>query len=275
MNTTRRFLRLVVFAIPGLAFSTSLSAHRMWIVPSSTVLSGKDRWITVDAAISNDLFFPNHHAMPLSAISVTGPDGGAVEMHHASSGEIRSTFDVHLTQEGTYKIAQVRDMYFARWTENGERQRWRGSAEELKAAGFTDKEAFKAGHRIMRVEAMVTVGGPTTEVLEPTGRGLELVPTTHPNDLYAGETAIFALLLNGEPHASATVTVIKGDDRYRNAVNAIEVTTDAEGTFEITWPEPGRYWLRAEAEGESVKGEFDFPVGSRASYTAVFEVLPF
>jgi hypothetical protein len=31
-------------------------AHRAWLLPSATVLSGTDAWVTVDAAISNDLF---------------------------------------------------------------------------------------------------------------------------------------------------------------------------------------------------------------------------
>ncbi len=38
-----------------LACSPAL-AHRMWILPSSTVLSGMEAWATFDAAISNTLF---------------------------------------------------------------------------------------------------------------------------------------------------------------------------------------------------------------------------
>src|SRR5690606_9106015 len=35
-------------------------AHKAWLRPSQTVLAGNDPWITVDAAVSNDLFYFNH-----------------------------------------------------------------------------------------------------------------------------------------------------------------------------------------------------------------------
>ncbi|WP_258079450.1 DUF4198 domain-containing protein, partial [Xanthomonas arboricola] len=37
-----------------------------------------------------------------------------------------------------------------------------------------------------RVETFVTRGAPTTTVFKPAGKGIELVPVTHPNDLVAG-----------------------------------------------------------------------------------------
>src|SRR4051812_47665795 len=40
-----------------LSTPAALSAHRMWLLPSATVFSGTDGWVTVDAAVSNDLFF--------------------------------------------------------------------------------------------------------------------------------------------------------------------------------------------------------------------------
>ncbi len=258
------------FALP-----VSLAAHRMWIVPSSTVISGTDQWIAVDAAISNDLFFANHHGMRPEGIAVIGPDGKEVEKQNVSVGKIRSTFDVQLVQEGTYRIQQVRDMYFASWTEGGEPQRWRGDREGLKGLDLTGKEGFRAQQRSSRVETVVTAGQPTTGVFEPTGEGLELVPITHPNDLFAGEAARFKLFLGGVPYVGATVTLIPGQDRYRDRVEEIKVTTNDAGIFEVTWPKPGLYWLEAEGEIGEVKSDDSFSVTASASYSAVFEVLPF
>ena len=34
----------------------SAFAHQAWLQPSQTVIAGTDPWITVDAAVSNDLF---------------------------------------------------------------------------------------------------------------------------------------------------------------------------------------------------------------------------
>ena len=33
----------------------SAQAHRAWMLPSATVLSGEEPWITVDAAVSNGI----------------------------------------------------------------------------------------------------------------------------------------------------------------------------------------------------------------------------
>lgn len=34
----------------------SAIAHKQWLVPSATVVAGTDPWITIDAAVSNQLY---------------------------------------------------------------------------------------------------------------------------------------------------------------------------------------------------------------------------
>ena len=258
-----------------LAFATQpLSAHRFWIVPSSSVLSGEKPWVTVDAAISNSLFFPDHAAPGLESLTVTGPDGKNVELQNGLKGKYRTTFDVELATPGTYKISSVRDGFFASYTEDGETKRWRGTAETFASEGLKDKPDLKLSRNNSRVETFVTSGEPTDTVFKPTGEGLELVlDGTHPNDLFSGEPVSFVLHSNGKPAADLEVTIVKGDDRYRNETGEMTVKTDSDGKFEITFPEAGRYWLNASAEGEG--GEFEgIPTRIRASYTATFEVLP-
>jgi len=58
----------------ALSASAAVHAHNVWLLPSSTVLSKGD-WITVDAAVSNDLFFFNHRPLGLDNLVVTAPDG--------------------------------------------------------------------------------------------------------------------------------------------------------------------------------------------------------
>ncbi len=55
-----------------LAVSFSASAHRAWLLPSSTVLSGEEAYVTFDAAISNTIFHPDHFAMNASNLVVHG-----------------------------------------------------------------------------------------------------------------------------------------------------------------------------------------------------------
>lgn len=240
----RRISVLAIAAVAMLAIPAAVQAHRQWMIASSTVVSGTDNWVTVDAAASNDLFYIDHR--PLSAKpAVTAPDGSSVEIANHSIGQMRATFDVHLTQQGTYRIALVNQGVVGRYTLNGvvtplPRYTTRANLAERIPAGATDVETAE---NVSRNEIYVTQGAPSQEVFEPTGAGIELVPVTHPNDLVAGEAATFRFLMDGKPGAGLSVTAIPGGIRYRDKLNEMQLETDAEGKVTITWPTPGLYWL--------------------------------
>jgi uncharacterized GH25 family protein len=253
-----------------LAAPMAAQAHRAWMAPAYTVLSGNDGWVSFDAGMSNGVFIPDHNAMRLNGLVITAPDGSAVQAENQMQGRYRSTFDLHLTQNGTYKVANVMNGFMASYTLNGEQKRWRGSAAEFPAAlpqGATDVRATRTANRI---ETFVTLNNPTDTVFAPTNEGLEMVPVTHPNDLVAGEAATFKLLNDGRPAADLDVTVARGGLRYRDNPEESTVKTGADGTFSITWPEAGMYWLNASVRSE---GQGDQP-GANAQYVAVVEVLP-
>ncbi len=274
-------------------------AHRMWLLPSSTVVSGTDNWVTVDAAVSNDLFYFDHR--PMGTIpTITQPDGSEGKAEHHNVGEFRATFDVHLTQQGTYRIAVVNQGVFGRYTLNGETKMLpRGTTKAQLAtaipAGATDVQTSET---LARNEIFVTQGAPTNTVFKPSGQGIELVPVTHPNDLVADEPATFQFLLDGKPAAGLYVTTILGNGRYRASQKQMDLRTDAAGKVTIKWPEAGMYWInvtpnapqpegegpRPQAQGASAgagaapaqggaQGMRGFPSGRRVSYTTTLEVL--
>ena len=78
-------------------------AHNVWLKPSSTVLS-KAEWITVDAAVSNDLFFFNHFPLNIEKLAVTAPDGGTVQPENVSRGKLRTVFDLGALGERTIQL---------------------------------------------------------------------------------------------------------------------------------------------------------------------------
>ena len=267
----KRFPVWIAFGL-ALAAPFAAQAHKFFMVPSQTVLSGgQDNWITVDAAVSNDLFYFNHHALALDNLVINAPDGSVVQPENAHTGKWRSTFDVHLTAEGTYRLAVVNDGFVATYEQDGQRKRWRGSAADL--ASLPDKaDKLVVTESSSRLETFVTVGSPTTKTLHSSGRGLEMVPVTHPNDLYSGEPATFRLTLDGKPAADVEVVAIPGGTRYRDNQDEIKTRTDADGTFSLTWPSAGMYWLNATAQaGKASNPRAD---SRRVSYVATLEVLP-
>ena len=273
----KQILGLVATVAIAATAAVPASAHRQWMMPSSTVLSGDDVWVTVDAAVSNDLFYFEHQPLRLDAMKAWAPDGTEVAIENKATGRYRSTFDVHLTQKGTYRIASVADMLMGSYDLNGKTERLpRGTtaanlAERI-PAGATNVKTAEANNRN---EIFVTVGEPTTTLFKPTGKGIELVPVTHPNDLIAGEAATFQFLLDGKPAAELPVTVIPDGISYRDQLGQIDLKSGADGTVAIDWPEPGMYWLNVttpQAEREQGAGGPP-PLARRASYVTTLEVM--
>ncbi|WP_454753493.1 DUF4198 domain-containing protein [Cupriavidus necator] len=268
---SRLATRVAVLALAALA-PLAAHAHRQWLLPSATVLSGSDPWVTVDAAVSNDLFYFEHVPMRLDNLQVTAPDGSAVKAENAATGKYRSTFDLHLTQPGTYRVAVVNNGLFASYKVDGQTKRWRGTAENFAKEVPANAQELQVTQAEGRIESFVTAGKPSDKGLRIAGRGLELAPITHPNDLVAGETASFRLLLDGKPAANLKVSVVPGGIRYRDQLQEFSATTDADGKFSVKWPAPGMYWMEAEVRDD--KATFKQAKSRRAVYAVTMEVLP-
>ena len=273
------------------------SAHKQWIIPSQAVVNGNDVWVTFDAAVSNQLFFPDHVPMRLDNVTATAPDGSTVGIANGSTGKYRSTFDVQLAQQGTYRIANANAGMSARWdTPASLAAKARAEAEGKPASGPgappetrggflrnataadladkvpADAQNLEVTQTASRVETFVTNGAPNTTALAPTGVGIELEPVTHPNDLFAGEEASFRVLVDGQPTAGLEFEIVRGGTRYRNAQDEIIATTDADGLLRVTWPEAGIYWLETSLRDD--KASLPQATARRLGYVATMEVLP-
>ena len=188
--------------------------------------------------VSNDVFYFEHNAMRLDNLVVYAPDGSSPKAENQSTGRYRSTFDVKLSQKGTYKIAMVADAMTASFKVGTETKRVRGTAESLAKEIPANATEVNVTHNVSRNEIFVTSGKPSETVLKPTGRGLELVPVTHPNDLVVGDTAKFRFVLDGKPAAGVVVTLIPGGIRYRDKLEEQKFTADAQGEVSIPWKAP-------------------------------------
>ncbi|QQV76768.1 DUF4198 domain-containing protein [Sphingomonas aliaeris] len=276
----KRFTTRLIAAAALVSVPAMLSAHRQWLLPSGTVFSGEDAWATIDAAVSNDLFFADHQPMRLTGVKVWQPDGSEGKLQNPSTGRYRSVFDVQLDRPGTWKVGTAMSGVMGSFMVDGVEKRIGGRGGPPRPgqpapltvadipANATD---VKLTETSARNEVFLTSGAPTRTVFAPTGKGLEFAPVTHPDELVAGETAKFKFLIDGKPAAGLKVTVIPGGKRYRNDEGAVELTTGADGMLDVKWPTAGMYWLNATATDD--KATTPRATQRRMSYTTTVEVM--
>ncbi len=252
----KHLIRPALFALACAALlPLSAEAHRSWLMPSSGQVDGKNLYITVDGATSDNLFQADSFPLKLDGLTVTAPDGSTVTPENPYTGKFKSSFDLKLPVDGTYRIAVVSDAVSGRYTLNGETKRFRGAAADLATlvpAGATD---VVTSHMMSRVETYASANKPSDAALKPTGKGLEIVPLSNPADYVAGDKASFRALLDGKPLAGLTVEVIPGGVRYRGALKDTDVTTAADGTFSVTWAMGQMYWIGASYPARPAGGE--------------------
>jgi uncharacterized GH25 family protein len=265
-----RLKTILLAAVGAATLAAPALAHRQWLLPSTTTLSDTNQYVTVDAAVSNDLFYPDHVAMNPDMVKVWTPDGATGTIENAAKGRHRTTFDVKVDKAGTWKIGTQMSSVMGSFKLNGEEWRVggrRGPPPGANApagappAGAPARPRFQsvasaaeipAGATDVRLTEVtgqnaifVTAGAPSEGVFKPTGKGLEFQPITHPNALVADEEGQFRFLIDGKPAAGVKVTVVPGSKKFRETESAQELTTGSDGVLRVKWPVPGMYWLSA------------------------------
>ena len=223
----------------------SVQAHPIWILPSEFSVSGDNsQWLTFDATASHTVFGFDK-GVSAGNIKITSPDGDQNPLGSFFKGHRRSVFDLELTQEGTYRVQGQRPPFYFTSYKSGKRD----TPKRMMADKINAKEKLPANARDVKTELIdmstvvyVSRNAPTDTVFKPKGKGLELTPITHPNDIVQGEEASFILSLHGEPVAGVEVEITPGGTRYRNDRNSIKLTTDASGEVNFT-PEQAGPWL--------------------------------
>ena len=149
----KRLVKPLVFAslITG---TLSVQAHRLWILPDVTVLSGEEPTATFDAAVSNSIFNFDHVALRPEAIHITAPDGSDVDAENAAKTRYRTVFDLSMKQEGTYRVYLSMAGMNAFWKDaDGKRHMFPGrgksaTPEEIQDAIPDDAEDLQRGREL-------------------------------------------------------------------------------------------------------------------------------
>jgi len=317
MRTRHALLAAAALAI---GVSSPALAHRQWLLPSTTTLAGTSEYVTVDAAVSNDLFYADHVAIDPAQVKVWAPDGSEGKIENAAKGRYRSTFDVKIDKPGTWTIGMERSGVMGTFKVGGET--WRvagrgrpgggaggpgagapgaapGSMAQQRAAGAPPAggmggpggapggASMKSVATVAEIPAnatdvkltetqsknvvYVTADAPTANAFKPTGMGLEFQPITQPGALASDEEGQFRFLVDGRPAANVAVTVVPGSKKFREAEEAQEIKTGADGVLRVKWPVAGVYWLNAKYTDN--KPTTPRATERRLSFTTTLEVV--
>ncbi|SEL28541.1 Uncharacterized conserved protein, contains GH25 family domain [Roseateles sp. YR242] len=273
--------RLIVRLAPlALAAATllplSASAHMLWLLPNSANVTSRDGVVSVDAAVSEDLF-NFERGLKLETLRITGPNGQSLEAENRSTARHRESFDVKLPEDGTYRISNLSQSLMGSYKQGTETKRFRSTPATLAKDVPADAEITSLTLMTNRQQTFVSKEEPGKVQFAPEGQGLELLPLGQATDLSHGDTTKFRLVLDGKPAADVAVKVLREGNRYRYKLGEVSLKTDAQGEFTVAWSEPGRYWIGANAGARggpgAAGGTREAPL-QRASVSATFEVLP-
>lgn len=257
------------------AVAASAHAHRPWIYPQQTMVEAKEAWVTIDGVVSEGLFDVDHVAFKLDNVVVTGPDGRTAKGPAPLTGRQRSSIDLRLPENGTYKVSVVNRNVMGSYKDaGGQVKRFRTTEENLAKDVPAGAAELKTTHVHQRIETFVSANTLSEGALKPTGSGLELVPVTNPTDLRAGETAKWRFLLDGKALPNHPFSLVPGGVKYRGTLGEIRLATDANGEVAVKLPAPGMYYLNAAypaARGNPADAQ---PNARRYSYAATLEILP-
>ena len=266
-------LKHTLLALALATVTLQASAHRPWLYPQQTTVEAKEAWVTIDGAISEGLFDIDHMPLKLDGAVVTDPDGMSAPVPTPTMGRQRSSFDLKMSKNGTYKISLVTQSVMASYKDkaSGETKRFRGTEDAFSKDVPANADELRTTRTHARLETFVTANRASSGALKPSGAGLEMVPLTSPTELRSGETARWRFQLDGKALPNFAFSLIPGGVRYRGVLGEIRLATDAKGEASVALPAAGMYWLNA-AFPKSIP---DGPAPERRySYAATLEILP-
>lgn len=251
-----------------LAFAVSaVEAHTPYLAPASFEPMNGDL-VTLDAAFGEHFFVPEV-VFDNSEFVVIDPAGKTSPVNTVQRLKTRAVVEHTLDGKGTYRFSSGRRLgaVFRTWELDGKKESTRDPAKAL-PAGATLLAHYQS---VSLAEAYVTLGAPSPAALKPYASGLELVPVSHPSDLYTGEKFDFAVHFDGKPLANQLVEIFPASNDAASKKAAASLTTGADGKASFALPRAGT-WLaliryRGKAPAGATAPEYGF------NYTLSFRVL--
>jgi len=272
LQKTARSARITLLACAALFSLRAAQAHTPYLLPTSFDAQPNTS-VSVDAGYA-EKFFLSEVAFGDTRFTVTGPDGKEVLMPVVHQFKTRTVAEFPLPAEkeaarGTWRFSTGLRMgrVFRSWQRNGQVERASSPEQAMPA----DAKLLAHYQTVAQAESYVTVGAPSRAALKGRGTGLEIVPITHPGDLYVGENFDFAVHFDGQPLAGNKIEIYRSRMDMASEHSMQPVTTDAQGHARFPLRQSGVYLALVRHDAKAPAGASAPNYGHR--YTLSFRVL--
>lgn len=229
--------------------SATAMAHTPYLKPLAFDIQNESV-VTLDASFAEKFFVPES-AISNANFDVILPNGTKQVVSTVVDLKTRNVLEQPLLDDGTYKFSTGKRFgpVFKMYTLNGERGSVRGDDATL-PDGAVLTTSFRP---VTNATTYVSKKAPTEVALSPSGDGLEIVLTPHPNDLFNQEPIEFAIYHQGKPLADQKVTVYFAKDQFSEESDQITVNTDNNGKAEFTPKVEGLYLVQTRYRADAPK----------------------
>lgn len=255
-------------ALAALAAATTAQAHTPYLLPASFEVTPTST-VSVDASFTEKFFLPEV-AFGATAFTLTTPDGSQLPFAEVHQFKTRTVAEQKLTgAKGTYRLSTGPRLgaIFRSWERNGKVE----VARDPKAVMPADAKLVSHYQSLSISEAYVTTGAPTKPALAPSGKGLEIVPVTHPSDLFTGEKFDFVVQFDGQPLAGHKVDLYRSAMDLASQHSAQSLSTDAQGRISAPLAKSGVYLVLVRHRAPAPQGAAAPSYGHNTTLT--FRVL--
>jgi len=253
LRLNKKFWALAAFS----AAVVTASAHTPYLIPNLFQASNRRPIISLELSRTHNFFIPDG-VYTDSKFTVTTPNGGIFAIPESNIHKliVRTTVEHQIPvpdgadPAGTYRVVAgpVVGAPSRTWEVDGQAKRFRAN-EEVPANAKLKTHT----QTISTMEAYITVGAarvaegqparpaPGTKALQATGKGLEIVTVSHPNELVVGDKFAFRVQLDGKPLANHQFSIAYSNMDLSGENSTASLTTDSKGAVSYPLEKAGVY----------------------------------
>lgn len=260
-------------AVAALFTATSVEARTSYILPYN--FAPTEAYVTAEAATSENVFTPEA-ALKVDSFQIIDDKGVATAAKGTPFKEV-TLFESALPHDGTFRLTTGnQEMRVMQMVEvDG---KWRpvrgpakGAASQSPQQPAIPVDAKTVTVKVMaRADSYISLKKPSDALPPLEGKGLEIMPVSHPSRLFSGGVFDFTVMFDGKPLPAADFKIERGGDQYREASYAYSGTTAADGKTQVTFDTPGVYVIELSRKWQD--GDQSDP--KNWAYSLTLEVAP-